>query len=478
MTRPAELPFPMITRRPGFLAIALLVQSAAAASAVTTADVDAVVRAELATTWSPGCALAVVKGGQVLHSAGYGLASIEHQAPVKPSTVFPIGSVTKHFTAVLTLLLVDEGKLTLEDPLFKWLAGIPEEWKPVTIRQLLSHQSGITAYTADKEFRKSACREFDAAEILAFASNKPMRFAPGSQYGYSNTNHFLLGLVIEKISGKRYCEVVAERLCVPLGMTSTRCANPSAIIPGIADGYTGASLEVARHAERVSASHAGGSGALVSTIEDMVKWDAALQGGKVLRPERVRQLETITTTSDGTQTPHGLGWVVEEPGSHRALVQTGSLPGFNAAIMRLPDDDLFVVAMVNSDMVSAGHLAMQVAALWFPTMVAATAPLVDPDPALTARLKAIILSLPAGTVSREEFTPEAAAQLFAGAVEQAGTFLSGLGSLQSIAVVDRRPLEGGLVQCRTKLSYEKLDLAATWALNADGKIAGLTLGPL
>ena len=448
---------------------------AAEPAAVTSAQVEAQIRAELEATWAPGCAVAVVKGGQVVYSGGLGLADIEHQAAVTPSTIFQVGSVTKQFTAVLTLMLVDEGKLTLEDPLSKWLDGIPDEWKPVTIRQLLAHQSGITPYTADPEFRKAACREFSQAEILAFAASKPMRFAPGKSVGYSNTNHYLLGMIIEKITGKSYCDVVAERIATPLGMTSTRCLDPGAIVRNRAAGYTGRSAELARHAEPVSASQGGGSGILASTIEDMVKWGVALQGGKLLRPERMRQLGTIATLADGTETTYGLGWVLEQSGSHRAWVQSGSLPGYNAAILRLPDDDLFVVAMVNSDMVSAGHVAMQVAGLWYPTLKSSTSPTADPDPALTTRLRALMVALPTGSLPREEFTPEAAAQLFAGPITQAGSFLSGLGALQAFELVDRRPVEGGRVQCRYKATYEKLTLGANWTFAADGKIAGMAL---
>ena len=133
--------------------------------------------------------------------------------------------------------------------------------------------------------------------------------------------------------------------------------------------------------------------------------------------------------------------------------------------------------MVNSDMVSAGHLATQVAALWFPTMLDQAGPIKDPDPKLTDRIRALMLALPPGTISRDEFTPEAATKLFAGPLTDAGRFLSGLGSLQSLELLDRRPMDGGLIACRYKATYERLMLVATWTLSPDGKVTGMELSP-
>ena len=206
--------------------------------AEATADVDAYVQRLMTKRHIPGVSIAVVKDGEVVLAKGYGLANVELGVPATENTVYQLASVTKTFTATAVMMLVQDGKLTLDDKITERLADLPKAWEKVTVRHLLSHTSGIKSYTSLRDFGKTVRKDYAPRDLLELVSKEPLEFSPGDKWNYSNTNYFLLGMLIEKESGRKYGEFMAERIFKPLGMTNTRANDLHAIIPGRAQGYT------------------------------------------------------------------------------------------------------------------------------------------------------------------------------------------------------------------------------------------------
>ena len=196
--------------------------------------VDAFVRAEMERQKVPGVAVAIVRGGDVVEARGYGLANVEHQVAVKPETIFQSGSVGKQFTSTVVMLLVEEGKLALSDPLTKFFPKAPAPWSGITVRHLLTHTSGIPDYTEETlDYRKDYTEE----ELASLAFGLKLEFPPGSRWSYSNTGYVLLGIIVGKVSGRFYGDLLAERVFAPLGMKTARVISEEDIVPNRAAGY-------------------------------------------------------------------------------------------------------------------------------------------------------------------------------------------------------------------------------------------------
>ena len=209
-----------------------LLVAAANAPGAAPPEVDAYVRAQMAQQKIPGLALAVVRDGRIAIVAGFGLANIEHQVPVKPETVFQSGSTGKQFAAAAALLLADEGRLGLEDPVGEYVPA-PAHWRRITVRHLLTHTSGIAEYTDSIDLR----RDYTEEQLVRMAGRRPLDFPPGTRWSYSNTAYAVLGAVIRKASGKFYGDVLEQRIFQPLGMETARVISEADIVPDRAAGY-------------------------------------------------------------------------------------------------------------------------------------------------------------------------------------------------------------------------------------------------
>ena len=246
-------------------------------------DIDRYVQSQLKRQHIPGLSLAVIQKGRIVKLRGYGFADLERKVPVTPATVFEIGSITKQFTAAAMMLLVEQNKIGLDDPIERYLTGIPEDWKPVTIRQLLTHTSGIADY--EEIMGYGAYRNpMTATEVIALAAGKPLDFAPGTKWNYSNTGYFLLTLIIEKVSAEPYSQFVRSHVLDPAGMNHTRSSDPFEIIPNRSAGYAYANGRLANR-DAIQPTATGGAGMLVSTTGDLAKWDAALARQAILTNE-------------------------------------------------------------------------------------------------------------------------------------------------------------------------------------------------
>ena len=347
-----------------FLALLLLAPTSAPARADA---VDDLLCAEIQQRHVPGLSVAVVRDGRVIKTAAYGLADLELGVLATPKTVFQIQSITKTFTAAAILLLVDEGKLSLDDPIAKHLEGTPDSWKDITIRHLLSHTSGIKDFI--NEPTASLRIDVTEEEVLRATVGRPLNFAPGERYAYSNTNYHLLAMIIRKLTGKWYGDFLRERIFIPLGMTDTRPVSLSEIIPSRASGYfwTGRSYRRGDFIAESILSYGGGG--ILSTAPDMALWARAIMAGKLLKPEAITQAWTPARLKGGATTGYGLGWGIGSVEGHRELNHGGGhATGFTSFLALYPEDHLAVVVLLNRGGANAGRIARRVAGLYVPEL--------------------------------------------------------------------------------------------------------------
>ena len=332
-----------------FAILFLLISATAFLSAADRQDdaVDDYVRAEMAKQHIPGLALLVSRGGQVIRSQGYGLANVELQVPVKPETIFQSGSVGKQFTATAIMMLVEEGKIGLEDPLTKYFPDGPATWKQVTIRELLSHTAGFTDYPKTFDMRK----DYTEASLLKIVEAIPLAYPPGTNWSYSNLGYLTLGIVIHKVTGEFYGDFLQERIFRPLGMTTTRIISEADIVPNRSAGYR-LVKGVLKNQEWVSPTlNTTADGALYFSIQDLAKWDAALYTEKLLKRSSLDQMWTIAKLKNGKPNSgdYGFGWFIETKNGHHVVEHEGAWQGFETMISRYVDDKLTVVVLTNLD---------------------------------------------------------------------------------------------------------------------------------
>jgi D-alanyl-D-alanine carboxypeptidase len=351
----------------------------------------------------PGLALAVVRDGKVVKLQGYGVANLEHDVPATPDTVFELASVTKQFTAAAIMTLIEDGRLKLDDSVTAHLAGCPETWKPITVRHLLTHTSGLPGLAAGfGTLQRSRERvRYSTADLFESATKDSLDFTPGERFQYSDVGYFLLGMLVEKASGKHWGEYLDERFFKPLGMTSTSVLDHQRILKHRAAGYTIRDGELV-NIRRVWDVELPSAYGVFSTVKDLVTWDAALASGKVLTPASLAQMWTPLKRNDGSTYPYGFGWGVDVRRGHRWIVHSG-LTGTEYA--RFPDDRLTVIVLTNLGGFIGGGvstadpwgLTYGVAGRYVPGLLVGTGPpRPDPEPALTERLRATLERLARG----------------------------------------------------------------------------------
>jgi len=345
-----------------FAVLLLLLQTAA----VRADKVDDFVKAEMQKQRIPGLSLAVVKEGKIIKAEGYGLANVEHNIPARPDTIFKIGSVSKQFIATGIMLLVQEGKISLNDKVGKYLDGTPESWNGITIRHLLTHTSGIVREGPGFDPFKDQ-KDFD---VIKTAYSSPLRFAPGEKYEYCNVGYFSLAEIIYRVSGKPWGDFMNERVFAPLGMAATRPTSVSEIVPNRAGGYEWKNDKLQNSVEYIAVRP---SGAFLSSVLDLAKWDAALYTDAILKQATREQMWTPVKLNSGDAYPYGLGWQIDSLGNHRQIHHGGSLPGFRSQFARLPDDKLSIIVLTNCDNANPVAFVSGVAAFYLSDLGASVA---------------------------------------------------------------------------------------------------------
>jgi CubicO group peptidase (beta-lactamase class C family) len=346
------------TGRPPFvLSVIALCVALAAVTAAQTDPADEYIERQMKEFKLPGLALAVVKDGRVIKARGYGLADVAKKTPVTPDTVLKIGSVSKQFIATGIVLLARDGRLILEDPVSKYLDGTPASWSGITVRHLLTHTAGLVrespAFDPDKELSDAA--------VLKGAYQVPLRFTPGEKWEYSNVGYYALAEIIRTLSGRPWNDYVSDRVFTPSDMKTTFTTNTKQPVPNRALGYTG------NDNARVAADWLAlrPSGAFLSTVLDLAKWDALLYTDTVLTESERRQMTTPVRLNSGATAPYGFGWHVDSAGKQRRIWHGGGLPGFSAQFVRFPDAGITIIVLANGDDVDTASIANGLAALHY-----------------------------------------------------------------------------------------------------------------
>jgi len=327
------------------VAFVLLTAIAAPAQAEPdlTAQLDALVAPHFDAN-APGAAVLVTKGDQILLRKGYGLADVEMGVPMRPDFVFRLGSVTKQFTAAAILILADAGKISLGDDVRKY---VPEYRSRVTLEQLLTHTSGVPDFTDQPAFQKRRREDLSQAEVLETFKDLPLEFSPDEKWSYSNSGYYLLGIVIEKVSGKSYAAFLDETIFKPLGMRHTSYGDDERIITGRVSGYDRPG-DTIRNADLLSMKLPFAAGGLVSSVDDLATWDRAIAAGKLLKKTSWARAFTDARLKEGKSTHYGFGWAIGAYQGHRVVSHSGGIPGFSTAILRMPDDHVLAVVLCNS----------------------------------------------------------------------------------------------------------------------------------
>jgi CubicO group peptidase (beta-lactamase class C family) len=297
-------------------------------------------------TNGPGAAVLVARNGKIVFEKGYGLADVEHHIPVTPETKFRIGSITKQFTAAAILKLQEQGKLSVEDKLSKYYPDYPRGGE-VTLRHLLTHTSGIHSYTDKPGFMDAVTKPIRAGELVKSFENDPFDFDPGKKWQYCNSGFFLLGCIVEKVSGQSYEEFLRRTFFEPLGMKNTGVHHSDAALRQVALGYDGSS----KRAVNWDMSHAGGAGALYSTVGDLYRWNEAVFHGKVLTDASLtaafKPVVTAENKRDNPDEGYGYGWGISKLRGTPEIGHGGGLNGFTSYLLRLPEKNFTVAVMAN-----------------------------------------------------------------------------------------------------------------------------------
>ena len=346
----------------GVVLVWIAVWSVTLAGAQTPDAVDQLVRAEMEKQHIPGLALLVSRDGRPIRSQGYGMSNLELQVPVKPETIFQSGSVGKQFTATAVMMLVEEGKVGLEDPLTKYFPDAPVTWKKVTVRELLSHTAGFTDYPKSFDFRK----DYSEAQLIKIVESIPLAYAPGTSWSYSNLGYLTLGILIHKVTGEFYGDFLQQRIFKPLEMRTTRIINEADIIPNRAAGYRLVKGEL-KNQEWVSPTlNTTADGALYFSIVDLAKWDAALYTEKLLKRSTLEQMWTVAKLGNGQPNSgkYGFAWFIGSKNGHHVVEHEGQWQGFETQISRYVDDRLTVVVLTNLGSAKPDAIADRVAEMY------------------------------------------------------------------------------------------------------------------
>ncbi len=369
---------PRQRNRPGrigaVLTATLLVFGAAAASAQIVqpsaealAELDRLVRAHLDENNIPGGLVALASRGHIVHLKPYGMANVELSVPVSDRTVFEIGSISKQFVSAAVLLLVEDEKLGLDDPIHLYLPDLPSEWISVTVRQLLTHTSGIPDYEEIRSYDVYRFR-LTPEEVIQVAHSRPMDFAPGTGWYYSNTGYFLLSLIVERIDGRPLGQVLDSRIFSPLEMTATRMTDPETVIPNRASGYWVNRAGELINRNPTETSSTLGAGGILTTARDLAKWDEALNTDALLTAGSKSVMWTPAILPSGDSTGYAFGWRIRRYRGLASHGHGGQVAGFVADFSRFPDQEVAIIVFLNRYRVSPAPLTRAVLHTFMPSL--------------------------------------------------------------------------------------------------------------
>jgi D-alanyl-D-alanine carboxypeptidase len=410
----------------------------------------------------PSASIAVVRDGKIVYLKAYGSARLEPQTPATPNMRYSIGSISKQFTAAAMLLLQEQGKLSLDDKVGKFIPDLTRA-NEVTIRQLLSHTSGYQDYWPQDYVMPMMLQPVTSAKILDMWARKPLDFDPGTKWQYSNTNYVIAGVIIEKVSGKPLLQFMKEKIFAPLGMASVANIDEKKLGDTDPVGYMRYALGPLRVAPKEGPGWLFAAGELAMTAEDLAKWNISIMDQKLLRPASYRELEREAQLNNGLGTRYGLGVSLATEAGHRAVSHGGEVSGFVSESIVFPDERVSVVALTNQDASSAaGDIAHGVVPFLFE----------QNDPATPAKLeqaKKIFDGLQHGTIDRSLFSDNANAYFSEQALKDFATGLAPLGTPKGFVQV-RQGLRGGMTLRVYLVRFDKQTLRAWTYELPNGKL--------
>jgi CubicO group peptidase (beta-lactamase class C family) len=439
------------------------------AQAPIASAVDSIVRDVLQSTGVPAASVAIVVDGRLAYAQAYGQAQLDPPVAARADMRFSIGSISKQFAAAAILLLQQEGKLSLDDRVARFVPDVTRAGE-VTIRQLLSHTSGYQDYWPQDYVPLFMLDSISAAGILDRWARKPLDFDPGSRWQYSNTNYVIAGLIVEKVTGMLFFEFLRSRILGPLGMQSVVNVDRGRLPQSDPTGFTRYGLGPVRPAPKEGNGWLFAAGELAMTPADLAKWDIAMINQSFLSPAAYRAMETEVLLANGTGTGYGLGVDVGMNGTHRLVSHGGEVSGFTASNMVFPDDRAAVIVLTNQDAVSAASMiARRIAAVALP----------DEDPvaaARTARARGIFEGLQQGTIDRSLFTADANAYFSTQALADFAAGLGPLGALKDFLQTGRQ-LRGGMVLRVYRAVFAQRSLRVWTFELPDGKLEQFQVAP-
>src|SRR5579862_805224 len=462
---------PLLVFRPAILLFAIsLLWSAAFVSAQTESTlspqlrsgIDEIANQTLKSTGVPSASVAIVQDGKIAYVQAYGNARLEPATPAASPMRYSIGSISKQFTATAIVMLADEGKLSLDDPVSKYVSGLTDGDK-VTIRQLLSHTSGYQDYWPQDYVPPMMLKPITADEIMDRWAKKALDFSPGSRWQYSNTNYVIAGVIVEKVSGMPLLQFLSQHVFTPLGMKSVADTDKNKLPATDPTGYMRYALGPLRPAGKEGRGWMFAAGELAMTAEDLARWDVSMIDETVLKPASYREMETETLLKNGVGTRYGLGVTVTSNNGHRTLEHGGEVLGFVADNIVLPDDKMAVVVLTNQDASSAASdIGKQVTAL----LLKAANP---NDPKQDEVMRKVYDGLQQGKIDRALFTDNANAYFTEQALKDYATGLGPLGAPESFTQA-RSSLRGGMTERVYNVKYPGKTLSIVIYQMPDGKI--------
>jgi len=333
-------------------------------------DVDDWVKSQMQARHVPAVTIAVIRNGAVVKTASYGIADMENDVPTRIDSVFKIGSVSKQFIASGVMLLAQDGRVQIDEKLSHYLAGTPTSWQSITIRQLLTHTSGLAREAPGFDPYKIQ----PDIDVIRTAYPLPLNARPGDAYDYSNLDYAILAEVISQVSGQPWTEFVKKRIFDPLEMTSTRPTNTTELIPNRAGGYVWNSDKFENAPDWTSLRP---SGAFLSTAPDMAKWEIALQTDRILTPASKKEMWTPVKLNGGSEYPYGFGWEIDYfpngigPTGVPMIRHEGTIPGFRPVYWRLPEQKLSVIVLSNLDRAGLDNLTAGIIVRFAPELMPA-----------------------------------------------------------------------------------------------------------
>jgi D-alanyl-D-alanine carboxypeptidase len=431
--------------------------------------IDRLAADTLSKTGVPSASIAVVKDGQIVYAKAYGDARLEPKTSATSEMRYSIGSISKQFTAAAILLLQEQGKLSLDDKVSKFIPDLTRG-NEVTIRQLLSHTSGYQDYWPQDYVMPMMLKPVTAQKILDMWARKPLDFDPGTKWQYSNTNYVIAGLIVEKVSGLPMLQFLREKIFTPLGMKSVANIDEKALGETDAVGYLRYGLGPLRPAPKEGPGWLFAAGELAMPAEDLARWDMSIMDRKILKPNSYRQMETEVQLTTGIGTRYGLGLSVGMEAGHRAVSHGGEVSGFTAENVVFPDDRVAVVALSNQDAAgAAAGIAHGIVPMLFTVE--------DPTtPAKTEQAKKIFAGLQKGTIDRSLFTDNANAYFSEPALKDFASSLSVLGPVVEFTQTGRG-LRGGMVYRNYRVRFANRAIRAWTYEMPDGKLEQYQIAP-